>query len=468
MAGRHARLPVRRSTRLSTLLAGVLLLATGTPAAAAPAAPASLAPAWTDHGLASAIVPGSVDRTSLDLAATYDVTARLGWADRSLRVTTTIELTNVSGGPIDRLELNSVAARLGRMRLGTASVDGADVPASVDDQTIHVPLGGVLPDGASAVVRLVYSATLRSGTGGSDWMFTRANGIADLYRWIPWISRRRAFDRPNHGDPFVTPVASRVTLRIVTDRRLRIAVNGRRTAVSADGLRQTFIAENVRDLPVTAAPDYRITTGTVDGVTVRVFARPGAPASTMLSWARRALGRMADLVGPYPYPALVVAQSAGGYGMEGPGVVWLPAGIAASRVPYLASHEIAHQWFYGLVGSDQATQPFADEAAADFLARYTLGARRASRCATGRLDLSIYRYSSACYYEVVYVQGGNVLDDLRRRMGDARFWEALRAYLDENRWGIAGTRRLLDALDAGTPLDLSARLRPRFPSLYPA
>jgi hypothetical protein len=296
-------------------------------------------------------------------------------------------------------------------------------------------------------------------------MFTRANGITDLYRWVPWISRRRTFDRPNHGDPFVTPVASRVTLRIATDRRLQIAVNGRRTAVSADGLRQTFVAENVR---VTAAPDYRITTGTVDGVTVKVYARPGSPASTMLSWARRALHRMAALVGPYPYATLVVAQSAGGYGMEGPGVIWLPAGLAASRVPYLASHEIAHQWFYGLVGSDQATQPFADEAAADFLARYTLGARRASRCATGRLDLWIYRYSRACYYEVVYVQGGNLLDDQRRRMGDAGFWEALRAYLDEHRWGIAGTRALLDTLDAGTPLDLAPRLRPRFPSLYPA
>lgn len=447
MAGRRAR--------LSTLLAGVLLLATAVPAAA-------------DHGLASAIVPGSVDRTSLDLAATYDVTARLGWADRSLRVWTTIDLTNASGGPIDRLELNTVAVRLGRIRLGTASVDGAKVAAKVDDQTILVPLGGVLPDGGRAVVRVVYSATLRSGITGSDWMFTRANGIADLYRWIPWISRRRAFDRPNHGDPFVTPVAARVTLRIITDRRLRIAVNGRRTALSADGLSQTFVAENVRDLPVTAAPDYRVTTGTVDGVTVKVYARPGAPASTMLSWARRALHRMAALVGPYPFGTLVMAQSAGGYGMEGPGVIWLPAGLAASRVPYLASHEIAHQWFYGLVGNDQATQPFADEAIADFLARHTLGARRASRCAAGRLDLSIYRYSRACYYEVVYVQGGNLLDDLRRRMGDAAFWGALRGYLDEHRWAIAGTKTLLDALDAGTSLELVPRLRLRFPSLYPA
>ncbi len=51
-----------------------------------------------------------------------------------------------------------------------------------------------------------YTATLRSSITGSNWLFTRANGIIDAYRWIPWVSRRVAFDRPNHGDPFVTPV----------------------------------------------------------------------------------------------------------------------------------------------------------------------------------------------------------------------------------------------------------------------
>ncbi len=49
------------------------------------------------------------------------------------------------------------------------------------------------------------TATLRSSLSGSNWLFTKANGIIDLYRWLPWVSRRIAFDRPNHGDPFETP-----------------------------------------------------------------------------------------------------------------------------------------------------------------------------------------------------------------------------------------------------------------------
>ena len=148
-------------------------------------------------------------------------------------------------------------------------------------------------------------------------------------------------------------------------------------------------------------------------------------------------------------------------------MIWIPTGVAASNLRYLAAHETAHQWFYGIVGNDQAKEPFADEAAADFAARYVLGLRRGSRCATATLDRTIYEYSAACYYEKIYIQGGNLLDDARRRMGSTAFWAALRGYMAANRNTISTTRALLKALDAATPIDLGATLfAPRFPRIY--
>ena len=82
-------------------------------------------------------------------------------------------------------------------------------------------------------------ATLRSDLTGSNWLFTRANGIVDAYRWIPWVSRTTPFDRPNHGDPFVTPVSSQVTVTS-TDRRLVIASTATGSRQSADGLTPAF------------------------------------------------------------------------------------------------------------------------------------------------------------------------------------------------------------------------------------
>ncbi len=410
-------------------------------------------------------MPGSVDRTSLAISATYDASVRLAWGARTLKGRVTITARNESGAGIDRLELNTVMAPLGHLRLRSVTVDGTGVAATVKGQTIVVPLGGVLPDGATTTVAVGFAATLRTDLAGSDWLFTRANGIVDLYRWIPWISRRRKFDRPNYGDPFVTPVSPEVTVTITSDRRLSYGNTGSLIAKSADGLTRTFRATNVRDFVITASTGFRSRQVNVGDTIVRVVHRPGFPVAAALSAARNALVKLEARLGPYPYKVLKVVQSAGAYGMEGPGIAWIPTGTG-SNLRYLVTHEIAHQWFYGIVGNDQAREPFADEAVTDFVARYVLDMRRGSRCATATLDRSIYRYSFTCYYEDIYIQGGNLLDRARRKMGSAVFWAALRGYIADHRWRLVHTRTLLDALDDATPIDLASWWRSRFPRLY--
>jgi hypothetical protein len=413
------------------------------------------------------IVPGSVGRSSPLLDATYDAYLRISWGTRKIYVDSTATIRNTSGAAIDRVELNTVAARLGSIQLHSVTVDGASTPATISDQTIVVPLGGVLPVDGVTRVRVRFHATVRSSLAGSNWLFTQANGIVDLYRWLPWVSRRIAFDRPNHGDPFETPTSRSVKVRIATSRKLDLVTSGDRTSVSADGLTQTFEATDVRDFTVTATTDYRTRSRVVRDSVVRVYYRPGAPGAAMLDAAADAFDALERRLGSYPHHTFRVVQSAGGYGMESPGLIWIPTGEPSANLRYLAAHETAHQWFYGIVGNDQSTQPFADEAAADFVARDILGLRRASRCATATLDRSIYEYSAACYYEKIYIQGGNLLATARTRMGSTAFWTALRGYLAANRGRIVTTSTLLDALDAATPIDFGATLfAARFPRLY--
>jgi hypothetical protein len=198
----------------------------------------SVAPATS----ATAIVPGAVGRSSLFVDATYDASLRISWGTRRISVDSTATIRNSSGGPIDRIELNTIAARLGSIQLHSVTVDGVPVAATRTDQTIVVPLGGILPVDATTQIRVRFHALLRSSLSGSNWLFTKANGIIDLYRWLPWVSRTIAFDRPNHGDPFETPTSRSVRVRITTSRKLVLATSGDRTAVSADGLTQTFAA----------------------------------------------------------------------------------------------------------------------------------------------------------------------------------------------------------------------------------
>ena len=146
-------------------------------------------------------------------------------------------------------------------------------------------------------------------------------------------------------------------------------------------------------------------------------------------------------------------------------MVWIPTGVGSANLSYLVTHETAHQWFYGLVGNDQAREPFADEALdrlARPLRRWASGARHAA--ATAPLDLSIYQYSSACYYEVVYIQGGNFLDDIRSAWATPRSGPGCGPTSTANRFKLAPTKTLLDTLDDHTTAQPRAALRAAVPA----
>jgi hypothetical protein len=415
-----------------------------------------------EPGPRSAIVPGSVGRSSLAIEATYEVDLRLWLTTRSLSADETIEIVNRSGGPIDRLELNTVMARIGRLWIAAASVDGQAVTPTVSDQTIILPLGGILPDGAGATVQLAFGGAFSSATSGSSWLFTSAGGALAAYRWLPWVSARRPFDRRNHGDPFVTVSSPSVRLQVTTDRAARIATSAR--LVSQAGNVQVFAAENVRDITFVADPTFAVSAGWAGPTRVLVYGHNSTRRRLLLSEAIRALERAGRLLGPYPWPTFTVIETAGGYAMESPGAIWIPRGAGTYRFRYLVMHETTHQWFYGLVGSDQALQPFADEAPTDFITRYVNGQLRGSLCSPMTLDRSIYGYG-ACYYEVVYVQGANLLNSVRLRMGSALFWQGIRAYVADHRFGLGSTPSLLAYLDARTERNLARELASRFPSL---
>ena len=170
-------------------------------------------------------------------------------------------------------------------------------------------------------------------------------------------------------------------------------------------------------------------------------------------------------LGTYPYSIYKVVQSAGGYGMESPGLTWIPYGVGSANLRYLVAHETAHQWFYGLVGNDQARQPFADEAVADFVARDVTGTRRVEPVLDrSARPLDLLATSRACYYEIVYIQGGNLLNDGAPQDGvDAVLDDAPRVRRGAPVPDRRRRRPCSTTLDDATPVDLSPMFRPRFP-----
>lgn len=418
----------------------------------------------------SSIEPGEVNRSSLDLSATYDVNALISVGTGAIEMAARIEVTNESGDGIDRLELNTIAAQLGGIEVTESSVDGERVKTRVSDQTLVMPLGGVLPHGASATVLIGYRASLRPSLSGSDWMFSNVSGTIAMHRWIPWISKEIPFGRANDGLPFVTTTSPSVEVEIVTDMPMVLASPAAKVTklTAGGGQAWSFTVENVRDVSVALAPDFGVLEGEVQGVPIRVYSRYGAfNRDRLLGLAEAAVRADADMLGvDYPWTVLTVVETEGGDALAAPGLIWVPVNLDALNQTYAVHHVVAHEWFNGLVGSNQRTDPFAGDGMADLLARSATTNFRPSTCPIARLDLAITGYSAGCYYETVQVQGGLVLDSIRQRMGASRFWAAVRGYLEQYRYEIGGTKELLDALRDGSEINIGSILRARFPSLY--
>jgi hypothetical protein len=398
---------------------------------------------------------------SLGLDASYDVNATFDWRGGKADVRTIATVNGSKPWSSSALAFNLQILRIGHAQLTTATVDGAPVVAQTDDQTIIVPLDPPLAPGGSIEVELDYTATMTNSPNpnGDNWGFAATGAYLTGYRWIPWLSKPTKFDRPSVGDPYVTANASDVKVAITADPSLIFATSGVQTA--SDGSTRHYEAHNVRDFNFAASPFYRTASRTVRGINVTVFYN-SLDAGVMLDVTSRAINDYSDKVGAYAYPTLNIAETGPWASIESPGLSWVADNVPGHLLAWTTAHEVAHEWFYAAVGNDQALEPFADEALVDFMARNLLNRFVPSQCPAGWLDSTIYELGD-CYPWVIYVQGNLWLKAYRDQVGSATFWRGVADYYAENKFGIGGTLKLLNALDAaaGKP-----QLHERFPSLY--
>jgi hypothetical protein len=412
-------------------------------------------------GLPAARPVDAASVSSLNLRATYEVSASFSWATRAVSVHTTAHVTNPTGSAVSTVAFNLGTLHTGNANVGVVTVRGSAVSETIKDQTVLVPFSPPLGAGSSADVVINYNARLASKAGGYKWQFVRRAGVMTAYRWVPWLSRTARFANAGGGEAYVTPSSASVAVAITTDQPLVIASSGQRIAVN--GLTQTFVAHDVRDFNFSAAPDYQTATRVTHGTTIKFFYRT-LPPSTVLDKAVASFNHLSDNVGAYPEDFLNIAEVGPWYGMESPNLNWIPSD-AGGLLNYMVAHEVAHEWFYSTVGNDQALEPFADEALSEFLGREIAGTWTSSKCPNGRLDRTIYTTPGDCYVAVVYYQGYRYLDAYRDHVGNSDFYQGLRNYYQANKFGMGGTRKLLNALDAASGYHPNHAAR--FPTLYP-
>ena len=259
-----------------------------------------------------------------------------------------------------------VQARLGaNLSVANVRVNGAVARSSRPNATtlvVQQALGG----GRSATTTMTW--TLRMPRAATDRLAVGARTIrlSSFFPLLAWDGRGWALDPPAPFlESWTSPTAD-FDVHINAPDGLRVFATGSRAGSGR------WRATAVRDFALVAGA-YTVARGTARAPAAvcgeRARGAFGVAAGPFLRTAVRSLEWLSVRYGPYPwvtFTVVVVADQAGTRGQEYPTIIFLGGDSRA-----LTPHESAHQWFYSLVGDNQARDPWLDETLAQWaLARY--------------------------------------------------------------------------------------------------
>jgi hypothetical protein len=266
-----------------------------------------------------------------------------------------------------------------------------------------------------------------------------------------------------------------------------VGATGHLSSESRSAGRRTlrYQVDSVHDFAWTAWPLFRQREERIAGIDVHLLYPPGYEhdAAVTLDVLRRALPHYGARYGSYPYADLTVvhppaaALEAGG--MEYPSLIttgglWHES-YWSRAVEYVTVHELGHQWFYGLLASNEHRWPFLDEGlnsyAESVALREFFGATASatplgielsgealrryvmlSRSASFPLALSAPDYPSMHDLgSIVYQRTALLFQTLANVYGEAHVAEGLRRYAVGQRFGHPTPDDLLAALAETLP-----------------
>jgi hypothetical protein len=380
--------------------------------------------------------------------------------------------------------------------------------------TLDGELPRISPERASFQAQTMETlSSLLSGAQAKDFGILAANDeMMSLGGFYAVLAPRRNGHWDTHTSAPIGDLTSddvfHVTARVRAPSDMRVITPGITVAVRdlGHGVSEHEVhAALVRDFAVMASDRVISVEQSVGDVTVRAHVLPHSQASSdrVLRAACDSLALFEQTFGPYPYRELDVVEAplVGGVGgVEFSGLVTvaqmlleptpgldaqgllgslgLSAGgmfdslkallpDPAEMLDMVVAHEVAHQWWHVLVGSDSRREPFVDEGLAQWSALYFMERARGADMAKhaeqqlvlsyqtmrmlGEQDAAAHRpaeafHSMLAYGGIVYGKAPLVYRELRQRLGDQAFLDTLRAYTERYAFARAERSAFIDML----------------------
>jgi hypothetical protein len=388
----------------------------------------------------------------------------------------------------------------GSLSVSNVQVDGQ--PAASDlaqqDTILKVTLPASLAPGQHAQIDLEFAgeAPLDFGSGTTGYgiyNFDRTQVFLSLSGWYPILA---VYDEQGWNLDPVSEIGDSVysdtalyTVQVCAPAGLIVASTGSLIdeQVSGSKVCQRLESGPTRDFYLAASPYFRLDSLQADGVTIHSYSLPGHEQASQLALqiAGDSLRIFNQKFTPYPFAELdmVDAPMRNALGVEYPGIILIGNTLydepEEPEFSITIAHEVAHQWWYSVVGNDVFDDPWLDEGLATYssslyyefgrspeFARNLVGywQQRLERLKMEGKDDQIAR--DLAYFEslnnpgiyggVVYVKAALFFHALRQEIGDQAFFEALQQYYQAEKYDNARPADLLAAFEQATGRELDA------------
>ena len=287
-----------------------------------------------------------------------------------------------------------------------------------------------------------------------------------------------------NGDPFYSEIAN-YNVTITTPSQYKLATTGNisNQSESEDVAVYNINAKGVRDYAFVLSDKFSVVSDKVNNVTVNYYYYKNQYPSECLKAGMDSINTFNTLFGEYPYDVINIVESNFVHGgMEYPNLVLISDAVdVQSDYVNVIVHEVAHQWWYGLVGNNEFQYGWLDEGLTEYSTKlfydenpeYKVDTKELIKNTTNSyvtfvdiykkvfdtVDTSMNRklneYTNESeYVYIAYVKGMLMFDSLHELLGKEKFIHALQIYFEDNKFDIATPEDLINAFEKASGSDL--------------
>lgn len=304
----------------------------------------------------------------------YDINMEMD-VEGNFKIHSTTSIKNISTDEWEQLifyfipnmftETNSSLEKPSTVKVESVNLNGKAVKFNLEEDTLTVPLNEKLEPNQNVVVDIKYEFTLPE----KGLRFTKNETNYFLAQWYPMIAtyRNHKWNKEAYrlkGETYHTGFSDfKIQYKLPKGLTIISSSDNDRYPSKRTGVLE---GENLKEFYISLLKEPNVIQKKTDDITIRVF---GVDEKKELhkeisEIASEAMNYFQDTIGPYPHKQLDIILDE--LGMEYPGVVtassiynhWLESPEHLKRT---VVHEIAHQWFHGVISNDPYHDAWLDE-----------------------------------------------------------------------------------------------------------